>query len=160
MPEANRASLTAWGDLCPVSVRRVQQRASWRLLRGTCTPGPTSGTLPVMHQFVTRKTAFLLMVLVATPCLAWGRDGHKITGAIAAHYLTPEAKAAVEALLGDQSLADVSTWADEIRSKLIPIHTMDSTSRSRLRLGLKRMRRTTRRSTSMPTMRTREQPNE
>jgi len=48
--------------------------------------------------------------------LGWGRDGHRIIGTIATHYLTPEAKAAVTTFLGDQSLADVSTWADEIKS--------------------------------------------
>ncbi|MCH7813784.1 MAG: S1/P1 nuclease [Planctomycetes bacterium] len=69
-----------------------------------------------MLRSLSGKTAFFLAVLVATPCFGWGRDGHKITGTIATHYLTPEAKVGVTALLGDQSLAEVSTWADEIRS--------------------------------------------
>ena len=62
------------------------------------------------------KLTLLLVLILSIPCFGWGRDGHKITGTIATHYLTPEAKAAVTALLGDQTLADVSTWVDEIRS--------------------------------------------
>ena len=46
-------------------------------------------------------------------CFAWGRDGHRITAFIAAKYLTPQAAAAVKDLLGEQTLADVSTWPDE-----------------------------------------------
>ena len=62
------------------------------------------------------RTALLVILLVASPCFGWGRDGHKIASSIATQHLTPEAKAAVTELLGDQSIADVSTWADEIRS--------------------------------------------
>jgi len=62
------------------------------------------------------RTALLVILFVASPCFGWGRDGHKIASAIATQHLTPEAKTAVTRLLGDQSIADVSTWADEIRS--------------------------------------------
>ncbi|MFO0961544.1 MAG: S1/P1 nuclease [Phycisphaerales bacterium] len=55
--------------------------------------------------------------LVATaPAVAWGPNGHRAGGAIAYSYLTPEARKAVDDLLGGQSLADASNWADEIRS--------------------------------------------
>lgn len=54
-------------------------------------------------------------LIPAATCLAWGRDGHRIVAAICGHYLTPEARAGVEFLLGPQSLADVANWADEIR---------------------------------------------
>ena len=63
-----------------------------------------------------RTTAItLIAILIPSVCFAWGRDGHRITGFIAAKYLTPQAAAAVKDLLGDQTLADVSTWPDEIR---------------------------------------------
>ena len=63
-----------------------------------------------------RTTAIALSaILIPSVCFAWGRDGHRIVGNIAAKYLTPQAAAAVKDLLGDESLADVSTWADEIR---------------------------------------------
>ena len=60
-------------------------------------------------------TITLIAVLIPSVCFAWGRDGHRITGFIAAKYLTPQAAAAVKDLLGNESLADVSTWPDEIR---------------------------------------------
>jgi hypothetical protein len=47
---------------------------------------------------------------------AWGQTGHRITGAIAEQYLTVEAKAAIEMLLPNESLAEASTYADENRS--------------------------------------------
>lgn len=47
----------------------------------------------------------------------WGRTGHFITGQIAEEYLTPEAKAAVERLLGETSLAVATVWMDEVRSR-------------------------------------------
>jgi hypothetical protein len=49
--------------------------------------------------------------------LSWGVIGHRTVGMIAQKHLTDKAKAAVKELLGDTSLADVSTWADEVRSK-------------------------------------------
>ena len=51
------------------------------------------------------------------PCFGWGRDGHRIVGEIATHHLPPEAKAGVLALLGDHTLIDVGSWADEVRSQ-------------------------------------------
>jgi nuclease S1 len=66
-----------------------------------------------------------LRVLVATalaassmvgPAWGWGRLGHRVAGKIAEGRLTPTAKAAVAALLEPgETLADVSTWADEVR---------------------------------------------
>src|SRR5256885_93282 len=58
----------------------------------------------------------LLLLFLASPCFGWGAEGHRIIGAIAEHYLTDKAKAAVRDLLGDQSLGAACTWADEIRS--------------------------------------------
>jgi len=67
---------------------------------------------------VVSKLTRALFVLIVTPCtaVAWGPDGHKITATIATANLTPQAQAGVRALLGGQTLADVSTWADEIKS--------------------------------------------
>jgi hypothetical protein len=49
--------------------------------------------------------------------VSWGRTGHSTIGRIAAAHLTPQAKNAVNALLGGQSLADVASWADDTRDK-------------------------------------------
>ena len=66
----------------------------------------------------TTKPRLAAIALLLTPsiCLAWGADGHRIVGDIASHYLTPKAQAAVKDLLGDQTMAEASTWADEIKS--------------------------------------------
>ena len=48
--------------------------------------------------------------------LVWGANGHRIAAEIAERHLTPDARAAIDALIGDTSLAQISTWPDEIRS--------------------------------------------
>ena len=48
--------------------------------------------------------------------MAWGTNGHRICGQIADSYLTPKARAAIKAILGDESVAMASTWADFIKS--------------------------------------------
>lgn len=48
--------------------------------------------------------------------LAWGQDGHRITAEIAERNLTPEAVAEVREIIGEETLAEISTWADDIRS--------------------------------------------
>lgn len=62
------------------------------------------------------KLAAVTLLLTPTLCLAWGADGHRIVGDIGSNYLTPCAEEAVKFLLGDETLADTSTWADEIKS--------------------------------------------
>lgn len=46
---------------------------------------------------------------------AWGREGHRLTALVAEHYLTPETKAQVAKLLGNETLADIAPWADDYR---------------------------------------------
>jgi hypothetical protein len=45
----------------------------------------------------------------------WGRSGHRVVARAAAARLTPRARREVRLLLAGGSLADASTWADEIR---------------------------------------------
>ncbi len=47
---------------------------------------------------------------------AWGLLGHRITGRIAEYYLTPKAKSAIHAILGNESLAMAGNWADFIKA--------------------------------------------
>jgi hypothetical protein len=61
-------------------------------------------------------SAALLTVSSILQVHAWGQTGHRITGSIAEQYLTAEAKAAIEKLLPNESLAQASTYADEMRS--------------------------------------------
>jgi hypothetical protein len=48
--------------------------------------------------------------------LAWGGQGHRLVGLIAAERLTPAARQTVRSLLDGQTLADVSNWADSLTS--------------------------------------------
>jgi len=56
-------------------------------------------------------------VIISFTLISWGVTGHHAIGKIAAGHLTPAAAQAVHELLGTESLADVSTWADELRMK-------------------------------------------
>lgn len=60
-------------------------------------------------------TVLFALCLAPRPALAWGPTGHQCIAQIAQDRLSPEALAAVTQLLGEQSLADVATWADEVR---------------------------------------------
>ncbi|MBD1393863.1 S1/P1 nuclease [Mucilaginibacter glaciei] len=69
------------------------------------------------------KTSILKKILLGVAILylpiqtmAWGTNGHRICGQIADSYLTPKARAAVKAILGDESIAMASNWADFIKS--------------------------------------------
>jgi nuclease S1 len=62
----------------------------------------------------------LLMLLVAGDSFAWGPDGHRAVARLAEARLTDTARAAIRALLGTESLADVAIWADEVRNTTHP----------------------------------------
>ena len=58
-----------------------------------------------------------LSILADTrPAHAWGKTGHRVTGAIAEGYLSDDARAAIRAIIGTESLAQASTWPDDMRS--------------------------------------------
>jgi hypothetical protein len=46
----------------------------------------------------------------------WGILGHRIVGQIAQSYLTPKAKIEIQKILGNESIAMASNWADFIKS--------------------------------------------
>jgi hypothetical protein len=63
--------------------------------------------------------AFLVAMLVflsGSPAWAWGQNGHRVTGAIGEPLLSKKAAKAVKAVLGTESLAEASTWPDDMRS--------------------------------------------
>src|ERR1700744_3023586 len=69
------------------------------------------------------KTKFLKKLAVAfaiiyapLQSMAWGTQGHRICGQIADSYLTPKARKAIQEILGNESIAMTSNWADFIKS--------------------------------------------
>ena len=47
----------------------------------------------------------------------WGYVGHQTVARIAENHLTPQAKAAIHNLLGNETIVDVASWADEVVSQ-------------------------------------------
>ncbi|HET9824506.1 MAG TPA: S1/P1 nuclease [Chitinophagaceae bacterium] len=64
------------------------------------------------------KKIILISSLFCFPfsSFGWGVLGHRIVGEIADSYLTPKAKAAIKKILGTESIAMASNWADFIKS--------------------------------------------
>lgn len=54
--------------------------------------------------------------MVTARAFAWGPEGHRIIADIARSHLTAPARSQVRSLLGDDDLAAVANWADEIKS--------------------------------------------
>jgi hypothetical protein len=72
------------------------------------------------------KILFLLFALVGSnPAFGWGQTGHRVIGQIAENHLSRKAKKNIEKILGDESLAIVSIWMDEVRSDRAYDHTHD-----------------------------------
>lgn len=64
------------------------------------------------------KFLFLVVLFFYLPFQsnAWGLLGHRIVGEIASGYLTPKARKAIQQILGNESIAMASNWADFIKS--------------------------------------------
>ncbi|HVW13467.1 MAG TPA: S1/P1 nuclease [Mucilaginibacter sp.] len=67
-------------------------------------------------NFLKKLILGLAILYAPLSSFAWGTEGHRIAGFIAESYLTPKARAAVKAILGDTSIAIASNWADFIKS--------------------------------------------
>jgi len=63
-----------------------------------------------------RFPIFCLLILLSCTCYGWGPTGHRTVALIAEKHLTSKARKNIAKVLGQQSLAEVSTWMDEIRS--------------------------------------------
>ena len=64
------------------------------------------------------KIYIVFIVIFCLPqfSIAWGTLGHKVVGQIAESYLTPKANTAIKDILGDETLAKASIWADFVKS--------------------------------------------
>jgi hypothetical protein len=64
-----------------------------------------------------KKTTILFLFLFVPFCsMAWGTLGHRIVGQIADSYLTKNTKREIYKILGTESIAMSSNWADFIKS--------------------------------------------
>lgn len=61
--------------------------------------------------------ALFVLAMSAGDALAWGPTGHRAVGRIAERHLTPQAARALADLIAPETLAFVTTWADEIRTE-------------------------------------------
>lgn len=66
-----------------------------------------------------RKPTAILTVLLSAciPSFAWGPEGHRVIAEVAEHHLNTAARRQVRELLGNDDLAAVSTWADDIKER-------------------------------------------
>lgn len=60
--------------------------------------------------------SFLIVQIGLANDMEWSKTGHRVTGEVAEKYLSRKAKKAIDKLLNGQTLADVSTFGDEIKA--------------------------------------------
>jgi hypothetical protein len=72
-----------------------------------------------------RLTIPCFLTLISFSGFGWGPTGHRTVGLIADKHLSAKAKKNITKILGTQSLAEVSTWMDEIRSDSAYNYTTD-----------------------------------
>ncbi|MGE5108856.1 MAG: S1/P1 nuclease [Sphingobacteriales bacterium] len=65
---------------------------------------------------IKKIVAAALLITVSINSFAWGPTGHRVVGEIANAYLTQKAKLAIKAILGTESVAIASNWADFVKS--------------------------------------------
>ncbi len=69
-----------------------------------------------MTKYIKLSAIVAAFIYLPVAAMAWGQLGHRIVGEIASSYLSPKAKAAVQKILGNESLAMASNWADFVKS--------------------------------------------
>jgi hypothetical protein len=62
-----------------------------------------------------RLASFLLLMTLTMPSFAWGPEGHEVVADVAKSRLSPHVRQQIIELLGNDDLAAVSVWADEVR---------------------------------------------
>ena len=72
-----------------------------------------------MRRAIAFVVLFVTLVSSMAVLRAWGAQGHRLVGLIAADRLTPIARENVRWLLDGQTLADVSSWADTITGEQV-----------------------------------------
>jgi S1/P1 Nuclease len=62
-----------------------------------------------------RTAFFIFLTLLPARLLAWGPEGHQVIADVARARLTPTAREHMKELLGNDDLAAISVWADDVR---------------------------------------------
>jgi len=68
------------------------------------------------NQLFKKLLLGIAIIYLPLQSMAWGTQGHRIAGQIADSYLSPKARKAIEAILGNDGIAMASNWADFIKS--------------------------------------------
>jgi hypothetical protein len=71
----------------------------------------TRKAIPLLAAFT------LLFVVQQRRAEAWGPSGHRIVALVAMKHLSRQARAQVKTILGQETLADVANWADDVREE-------------------------------------------
>lgn len=75
-------------------------------------------SLSIIHRYLVLS----LLLIAQQNAMAWGREGHRISGLIANELLTPNTRSALRDLLGYDDLSLAATWADDYRAPLAGIY--------------------------------------
>lgn len=67
-------------------------------------------------QHIKKLSIIILFTLISVQSMAWGLLGHRIVGEIADSYLSKKTKLEIFKILGNESVAMSSNWADFIKS--------------------------------------------
>lgn len=72
----------------------------------------------MLSNRISGLSCFLAISILLTSqyAFAWGQNGHRIVGQIADNHITDTTRSSLSELLEGESLAQISTWADEMRS--------------------------------------------
>jgi len=63
-----------------------------------------------------RIICFAFLLLLSPLVSAFGKTGHRITGALAELNIDPSTRSAINKIIGNKTLAEASTYDDEMRS--------------------------------------------
>jgi hypothetical protein len=69
-----------------------------------------------MINFLKRSSLLFMFIYLPFQSSAWGMLGHRIVGEIAESYLSSKTKKEIAKILGNESIAMASNWADFIKS--------------------------------------------
>lgn len=70
----------------------------------------------VMNRIKIGLIVFMLVFSSVNSSFAWGLTGHRVIGKIAENHINKKTKKAIDKILGNESIAMASNWADFIKS--------------------------------------------